>query len=458
MKNTIKKGVCGLLTLVIGASMLAGCGGKSGEDGITTVTVWTNSTHTKDIMTELVAGYNEGAGKQQGIRIDYVVQGGDYQKVLDVSVQAKELPDLYYPISGIKNLVKQNALTAVEDMPGGAEFVAKYDGKLVEFSNTYEGKTFTVPYNLTTIGLLYNKDLFKKNGLVDETGEAKAPATWEEVREYAKLCTNPEAKEYGIALPLKWGGYTSWDLLMPFFSVTGSMGWDAVKGEYDYEKLLPAFEWFQQIKADESYYIGAEGLDNDPARAQFAEGNIAMKLGASWDCGVLNDQFPAKCDWGVAPIPGLGGETVYKQNCSTDPFLAISSNLPEEKKEKVMAVYKWFHDEEVISALYKAGKIIPADESIIETVTLENPPKGWAEFCSFSGISLKAPQAPSVTLEGDSIAQVLMKIWMGELDAKEGLADLTKRTNEGLKKEVDAGKITVSDYCIDNMDNYLKTE
>ena len=63
------------------------------------------------------------------------------------------------------------------------------------------------------------KDLFKKNGLVDENGEAKAPTTWEEVREYAKICTNLEAKEYGIALPLKWGGYASWDLLMPFFSL-----------------------------------------------------------------------------------------------------------------------------------------------------------------------------------------------------------------------------------------------
>lgn len=457
MKKNTKKMICGLLAAVLCTSALAGCGEKK-DDGITTVTVWTNSTHTKDVMTDLVAQYNEGAGKEKGIRIDYVVQGGDYQKVLDVSVQAKELPELYYPITNIKNYVKQNAMTPIEDMPGGAEFLEKYAGKLVEFTNIYEDKTYTVPYNLTTIGLIYNKDLFKKNGIVDENGEAKAPTTWEEVREYAKICTNLDAKEYGIALPLKWGGYASWDLLMPFFSVTGSMGWDAINGTYDYEKLLPALEWFKQIKADESYYIGAEGLDNDPARAQFAEGNIAMKLGASWDCGVLNDQFPAKCDWGVAPIPGLGGVPVYKQNCTTDAFIAISSNIPEEKKEKVMEVYKWFHDEEVISALYKAGKIIPADDSIIEKTDIDNPPKGWAEFCSFSKISLNAPNAPSVTLEGDKIGQVVMKIWMDEYDAKEGLADLTKRTNEGLKKEVDAGKVVVSDYCIDSMDNYLITE
>ena len=458
MKKVVKKGFCGLLAAVMCISVLAGCGGKKSDDGVTTVTVWTNSAHTKDVMTELVADFNEGQGKKDGIRIEYVVQGGDYQKVLDVSVQAKELPELYYPITNIKNYVKQNAMTAIEDMPGGAEFVKKYEDKLIEFSNTYEGKTYTVPYNLTTIGLLYNKDLFKKNGIVDENGEAKAPTTWEEVREYAKICTNPDAKEYGIALPLKWGGYTNWDLLMPFFSALGTVGWDAVKGEYDYTKLVPAFEWFKQIKADGSYYIGAEGLDNDPARAQFAEGNIAMKLGASWDCGVLNDQFPAKCDWGVAPIPGLGGAPQYLQNCSADPFLAIASDIPEEKKEKVMEVYKWFHDDKVVAALYKAGKIIPTDEEIIEKTEIDNPPKGWTEFCSFAGISLKAPQAPSVTLEGDTVGQVMMKIWMNEVDTKEALEDLTKRTNEGLKKEVEAGKLVISDYRIDNMNKYLRTE
>lgn len=457
MKKITKRGLSCILAAIMSVSVLSGCGGKKNED-VTTITVWTNSTHTKDVMTKLIADFNESEGKQEGIRIDYVVQGGDYQKVLDVSIQAKELPELYYPITNIQNYVKLNAMTPIEDMPGGEEFIKKYEGKLVEYSNTYEGKTYTVPYNLTTLGLLYNKDLFKKNGIVDENGEAKAPTTWNEIREYAKKCTNLDAKEYGIALPLKWSGYTNWDLLMPFFSVTGSVGWDPVKGEYDYQKLTPAFEWFKQIKEDASYYIGAEGLDNDPARAQFAEGNIAMKLGASWDCGVLNDQFPAKCDWGVAPIPGLDGAPKYLQNCSTDPFLAISSNIPEEKKEKVMKVFEWFHNDEVVSTLYKAGKIIPADSNIIENTTIDDAPKGWDEFCNLAKISLKAPNAPSIKLEGASVADVVMKVWMGEVEISNALLDLTTRSNDALKKDVDAGKINLDSYKLENMDNYLRAE
>ncbi|UKI35906.1 MAG: hypothetical protein L6V93_17925 [Clostridiales bacterium] len=58
-------------------------------------------------------------------------------------------------------------------------------------------------------------------------------------------------------------------------------------------------EAIMQIKSDGSYYPGAEGIDNDPARARFAEGNIGMKIGYSWDVGVLNDQFPCKNATGV---------------------------------------------------------------------------------------------------------------------------------------------------------------
>ena len=121
-------------------------------------------------------------------------------------------------------------------------------------------------------------------------------------------------------------------------------------------------------------------------------------------------------------------------------------------------MFKWFHSDEVVSALYKEGKIIPTDENIIEKTPIDNPPKGWTEFCSFAGISLKAPQAPSVTLEGDTIGQVTMKIWMNEVGINEALADLTKRTNDGLKKEVDAGKLVVSEYQINDMNKYLRTE
>ncbi|UKI35907.1 MAG: extracellular solute-binding protein [Clostridiales bacterium] len=36
-------------------------------------------------------------------------------------------------------------------------------------------KTYRLPVSVTTMGLIYNKDMFKSAGIVDEKGEAKAP-------------------------------------------------------------------------------------------------------------------------------------------------------------------------------------------------------------------------------------------------------------------------------------------
>lgn len=453
MKKITRKITAAAALAAMCAGMLSGCGAKqTGTEGVTKVTVWTNSTHTKDIMQELVASYNENEGKEKGICIDYVVQGSDYQKVMDVAIQTKELPDLYYPINRMADLVKQNVVTAIEDMPGGAEFIEGYKAKPLSNVNIFGGKTYTLPYNVTTIGLLYNKDMFKAKGIVDENGEAKAPTTWSELLEDAKILTDPQAKQYGIALPLKWGGYFDWDLMRPFFASTGCLGYDSENNRYAYTKLTPAYEFLKQVKEDGSYYIGAEGLDNDPARAQFAEGNIGMKLGASWDVGVLNDQFPAKIDWGVARVPTIDEKPKYKQWMSADVFLAIASGIPDEKKEKVMEVYKWFHDEKMIAELYRKGKIVPADDEIIGKTQLENPSKGWQEFCALVKDSVALPPMPPITLEGDNYPKLGMSIWLGDIEPAAAMEDLEKRANEALDRAVEKGSIDFAAYKWDGID------
>ena len=66
---------------------------------------------------------------------------------------------------------------------------------------------YKLPFNVITYGLVYNKDMFKKYGIVDENGEPTPPETYDEMREYAKRMTNPEEDDYGIILPEKWGAF-----------------------------------------------------------------------------------------------------------------------------------------------------------------------------------------------------------------------------------------------------------
>lgn len=62
-----------------------------------------------------------------------------------------------------------------------------------------DGKTYAIPYSPGAMGfwsLAYNKDLFKKAGIVDEKGEAKPPVTWDELLADAKRLTITKDGKY----------------------------------------------------------------------------------------------------------------------------------------------------------------------------------------------------------------------------------------------------------------------
>lgn len=420
-----------------------------------TIRVWTNSGHTKELVTEMVGEYNSTIGKEKGIKIEYTVQGADYKQAIDLALASGQAPELFYVVGPKVDYVKRGDIIPIEELPRGKEFLGKYDGMLNRVAFTVKGKAYSVPFNITNVKLLYNKDLFKKAGLVDKNGEAKPPKTWTEVREYAKKLTNPQDKVYGIALPLKWGSYFDWELLFPWVSSIGHNSFNTLTGKYEFSSFKPALEWLMSIKEDKSYFPGPEGLDNDPARAQFSEGRVAMKLGASWDVGVLNDQLPATMDWGAADIPVSDPANRYKEFASVSDFISVSKTAKSANLEKVMEVYKWLNSDEFLVKMYEEGKYVPYDNRIIQMAKKLPKAKGWADFGHNEKIYLHHGQ-PTVKLEGNTHTQVFLKIWMGGVGIEEALADLDARYNAALDAGVKDGTIDKSMFVNENFDFRLK--
>jgi len=422
-----------------------------------TFKVWTGSGHTKELITKMVQEYNETIGKEKGIQIEYTVYGSDYQNVLEISLASGQAAEIVaIPGGKFVATVKKNVLMPIAELPGGKEFLKKYEGYLKPNIHTVNGIAYSVPFNVNTQGMVYNKDLFKKAGIVDAKGEAKPPVTWDEVVEYAKKLTNTQEKTYGIILPFKWVDYVEWEILHPFIASIGHSYFDHKTGRFDFEAFKPAAEWLMKIKADKSYFPGPEALDNDTARAQFSEGRIGMKLAASWDVGVYNDQFPAKIDWGVAPIPVLDLNNRYKQYMSGPGFFEITNSAKDKNLEKVMEIYKWFNSDEFLAVMYEESKFIPYKSEIISMAKKQPDKKGWKEFSSMTEISYLFPQIPNVTIEGLDFKQTFMKMWMGEISVDEALTDLDKRYNAALDKMVSEGKINIDEYKFNDFDIRLK--
>lgn len=426
-----------ILTLLFVCTLFSGCGQEKVADGFTEVVWWDSNGHAKQVTEKLVEDFNNGIGKENKVRIVYKFDENSGKNV-DVAFSAGgELPDF---ITG--NLVERadkGQIAAIEDLPGGKEFLERYDESLFrEGTNMYNGKVYTVPQSSQLYGLIYNKDLFKAAGIVDEHGEAKAPETWDEVIECAKKLTDKSKKQFGIIFPMKWTGWYGMEVTVQQMSSTGMFnGYDTKNGTYDFSSFKPVLDALITIRDDGSYYPGAENIENDAARARFAEGNIGMKFGVTWDVGVLNDQFPAKFDWGVAPLPSLEKDKLYYQRGDFSYAPYINAESAKTKGEAVMLVYSWMNSEEVEKIRYQEGVSLPWDFSVIQSTKLENPPKGWLDFAKLLEISkpipitMKVDVSSAVSLERNFIDNV----WStNKKTTKQVVDEWTKAMNDGIKK------------------------
>lgn len=456
MKRYLKV-VALLMVLTMSISLLGGCGqsdktskenasdtsagnGNDTNDDedvavtMETIEVWTNNASTKAEDEQMVAEFNEGAGKEMGIQIDYKIYGGDYSDVIAIALAAEEGPDLFkVPQTNLAQYATAGYITPITDYPGGQEFVDSYGDALQNNYNIIYGDVYTVPHTISAIGVAYNKDLLAKNGYNEP------PKTWSELKEMADTITeNGEGKEFGFIEGLKSTGYVGVNGLWHYVSSLGHAEFNTETKRFDFASMAPFVQLLADMYADGDWFPGVEGLDNDAARAQFAEGNIGFKLSASWDAGVWQEQFPAKMDWGVCrPVYDL--DDVHKDYTWQTHSLALGASAAEHK-EKALEVLKLFVSDDSTRVLYENGKAIPAKASVIESAEKEPVTKNFNLFADMSNAKLY-PLSPKgmVMVEGETMEAVLLKAILGAAPVDEALADLDTRYNEALDQAVADG-------------------
>lgn len=364
---------------VMTISALAGCG-TGADSELKEVQIWSHNSHSKAFMNEKVDEFNQTKGRELGVKLVYTVKESDIQQAAEMAYASDQGPDFISQINIEKNRTLGNIMS-IEDIEGGKEWIEStykpqmYDRAAFKGS---DGKIYTLPFNVITYGIVYNKDMFKKYGIVDENGEPTPPETFEEMREYAKKMTNPEKEDYGIILPEKWGAFVSVDVLQLVYSSTGMGIFNCIEGKYDFSGIKPILEMYCGMMEDGSVFPGGESLDNDMARAYFAERNIGMKFAGSYDVGVFNSQFKAKCDWGVDKYEAV--LTIDTRKLPYEKVLSDTSRqwyddentIPQAAKEPIYSTWYAYHQnlkhDELIKELKSAKQIG------METVIVDD---GW---------------------------------------------------------------------------------
>lgn len=451
MKRLAKKVLAVILVGLMTTSVLAGCSTKkegnsntqtedtqstseNGSEGVKMekIRVWSDNAHEKELRLQQIEEFNNTIGKEKGIEIEYTVYGSNYQDTIKIAAAAGEAPELYRPTGAfLLDFVNAGYFVPISDLPGSEDLLSKYEGQLVNNQHVFKGEAYTLPYNLTTFKFLVNDDLFAKAGITEY------PKTWDDVREDAKLITEAgKGVEYGYILALQSNWTISSGLTRPNGTNTGHIGFNHETMQFDYSAFAPVVESTLGMVQDGSVFPGSEGLDADAARAQFAEGRVGMIWAASFDTGVYNDQFPAKCNWTPIPIPAFTDEgSQYKEFVDATSLLGVGT-AALDKPEKTLEVLKFFYSDENMAQMYEQSLYIPYRSEAIALAKSAPQQKGFAEFANVPDKALMLPSPEnSVMVEGDAYRETLMKLFAGgyDGDVKTVLADLDKRYNDALK-------------------------
>ena len=357
-----KKLLCALLGTAMCMSLLAGCGKGAGEQQTAepeasadmagdnaeaadiaedsqdetasgekvTLEFWNVFTGSDgDILRQIVDNYNKTNTDNIEIQMDFM-PNDQLQQKLPAAIATGTAPDLV--LFGVENIAPYVSNDSLEDISDFWETTGADKGNILE--NVLElshvdGKLYGTPMQYNVSYLYWNKDLFSAAGLDPE----KAPATMDELAEYAVKLTDPSKNQFGLALPTN-------ATYMQFLWANGGDADDPASNTnlLDSEENLKTLEWLQDLTVNKK--VSPENITGSEADTMLQAGQIGMYMSGPWQINGLREQG---INFGIAPcVAGSAGAFSPAGGCS----YVIPKGTEESQR---LAAYKfmkyWLTDE-----------------------------------------------------------------------------------------------------------------
>lgn len=429
----------GLMTFsLVGCSSKDNAGDKTGgDDGQsssskkTKVVVWSKNSHDLEYMTEKVEEFNKN--NIDNIEIEYTVQSSsEYQNLLVMSATSGQAPDIF--ANDVVNLNEYAKSGIIQPLNS---FITEEFAKVTEaYEHKYEGLNsigediYWVPGGMRSGSrLIYNVELFDKAGVTP-------PTTLAETIEVAKKITEVgDGVAYGTIFPGLSSPFERW--IERSAELSGVTPYDYANGKYDFTGFKPFIEAVRQMFEDGSVLPGSASMQIDPSRTQFATGNVGFYGNASQEAGVLTEQFPAECEWAVAPLPTLDGEIKGSLTCSPNTGWFMSGKT--KNAEAAWKVIEYFQSEEFLKGYIEQGYTLPISgymDAIVDKTKM-----GRLSDFALEEYEAVYPVAPVVSPAGEAYRVALWNACLPDgPDIDKTIEDLNKTYNEALDKDISLGK------------------
>lgn len=257
-----------------------------------TIKVWSiDGSNSPGIADALSKEFNE---KNTDIKIDY--RAIPFDDLVNETLRAfatGQAPDLVsFDNPDFAMFSSRGAMLDITDRIAKSKVINVdnyYKGPLA--SVTWDGRYYGVPKYTDTIGVFYNKDMFKKAGIADP------PQTWDEFAADADKLKDPAHHIYGATFSAKAGEEGTFQFLPLIQMSGGSFKKVNTKG------AAKALDLWKSMIDKGSVSKDVLTLGQWDSTGTFNAGNAAMAVSGPWEINrMLSD---AKFKWGVTLLPTL---------------------------------------------------------------------------------------------------------------------------------------------------------
>ena len=392
---------------------------KTNANGEKEITMWYYDNKTmQPAFSQRVEDFNAKYKGQYHLTITFVPRGSGYgyEDKVNSAAFTDQLPDLV-SIDGpnVANYAANGIIIPLDDLVS-EESKADLMPSIV-IQGTYDNHLYAIGYNESSTALIYNKEIFEKNGFRIPKSIEDA-YTWEEIYEMAKKISTPECvgikliTNKGEAIPYVLSSF--WDMNNSAFTSADGSKCD---GYINNEGGVEAGKYLQK------FFV--EGLANlDPTPTELQDGKSAMWLANS---GYLKGILKSYPDFPVAV-------TYYprtKSGNAASPCgswaVGISKNAKDLEAAKV--ALEFMTNAESTLAYSTIGGYPPSRKSNYEGNEMWNtePFKVYAE--ELFATAVPRPRTPVYTVLSPKFSETLLDIAAGA-DVKEGLDALAKYVDE----------------------------
>ncbi len=395
-------------------------GGGSSDEALS-VSIW--DTYQEPGIQEILDDFTEETGIKTKMT---VVKWDEYWTMLEAGAQGGALPDVFWMHSNeSERYMSNDMLLDLTDKIAESDKIdpANYPEDIWGLY-TYEDKYFSVPKDVDTIALWYNKKMFDEAGLEYPTAEW----TWDDMFEAAQKLTKEDGSQYGMAARNDHNQESYYNMV--YDNGGYIINDDKTKSGWDDPKTIEAMEQFESwIKAGVMPSI--ETMSENNVDVLFQSGKVAMVLQGSWMLAAYkeNDYTKENCDVVELPKNAATGRRASVYNGLGWAAAANGANT-----ENAWKLIEYLGSETAQKKQAELGVTMSAYEGTSDA---------WANSAEFNlqaylnmmdDMEIRPYSKSTVTWENED-NEILKSVYTGEKSMADACKEMAKQMNEKLEEE-----------------------